>query len=107
MSENGEKCRPVFPKAQDDAHKYLVLSTNKTDINTRKAEHIFKDFILFVQVVISRYISWYSKIKKDGLGNILMNQLLALIYLRKLINRYKHFRSFIDMLQRFYNSLMN
>ena len=27
MSENGQKCGSVFPKAQDDVLKHLVLST--------------------------------------------------------------------------------
>ena len=29
MSENGEKCWSVFPKAQDDVFKCLVLSTTQ------------------------------------------------------------------------------
>ena len=29
MSENGEKCGSVFPKAQDDVLKCLVLSTTQ------------------------------------------------------------------------------
>ena len=44
MSENGKKCRPLFPKAQHDVLKCLVLSTTHNQITVIEEERNQKIF---------------------------------------------------------------